>query len=276
MITERLPVKLVPKNEGHYPGKVALITGAAQGIGLATADLLSSYGASVMLSDITEELLEEETNRLAKRGRAVDSRVSDVSSAEACQALVDATIERFGRLDILINNAGISIVSLFEDCTAASSKKLVDVNLLGSIYTTLAALDELKRNQGHIVFLGSVAGIRAIPTGALYSASKAALRSLAESLRVELAPSGVHVGVIAPGFTTTDAAKTVMRGDGSLRPINRPPHDTPEGVARGIARMIEQRERERVLTPLGRVTQIAQRLSPELLDLYLERNELQD
>jgi len=148
------------------------------------------------------------------------------------------------------------------------------VNVLGSINMTLAALAPLKESKGHLVFVSSVSGIRAIPTGSVYSASKAFLRSLAESLRLELKPHGVHVGVIVPGFTTSDPGKTVMGGAGDPQPIDRPPHDTPEGVARGIARLIEKRERERVLTRLGKATAVLQRLSPSLVDRILEGREL--
>ena len=94
-------------------------------------------------------------------------------------------------------------------------------------------------------------------------------------MRLELKPSGVHVGVIFPGFTVSDPDKTVMRGDGTPRPINRPPHDTPEGVAKGIARLIERRERERILTPLGKLTAILQRISPALMDRIIEGRRLE-
>jgi short-subunit dehydrogenase len=185
-------------------------------------------------------------------------------------------VDRFGGLDILVNNAGVSIVAELGDCKPEVCRRLVDVNLMGSIYMTLAALDPIKQAKGHILFVSSVSGLRAIPTGSIYSASKAAMRSLGESLRLELKPFGVHVGVIFPGFTTTDGGKTVMKGDGTPRPINRPPHDTPEGVARALVGMIERRRREQVLTPLGKATAIVQRISPALVDRILEKRELKN
>jgi short-subunit dehydrogenase len=141
---------------------------------------------------------------------------------------------------------------------------------------TLAGLDAIKASKGHIIFVSSVSGIRAIPTGSIYGASKAALRSLAESIRLELKPHGVHVGVITPGFTTSDPTKTVMKGDGTPRPIDRAPHDTPQGVAAGIASLIEKRQRERILTPVGKLTNILQRLSPSILDFILTHKELKN
>jgi NAD(P)-dependent dehydrogenase (short-subunit alcohol dehydrogenase family) len=260
----------------YFHDKVALVTGGARGIGLAIAELLASRGARVVISDVNERDLREAEAGLAAQGATVMAARSDVSTYDDCAALVRAALERFGKLDILVNNAGVSIVAEFEKTRPEVAKKLMDVNLMGSIYMTMAALDALKQARGHVVFLSSVSGLRAIPEGSMYSASKAALRSLAESLRVELRPFGVHVGAIMPGFTTTDPRKTVMNGDGSARPINRPPHDTPRGVARAIARMIEKRRRETVLTPLGKLTALLQRLSPRLLDFLLARRKLRN
>jgi len=260
----------------YFHGRTALITGAARGIGLALAELLAARGARLVLSDVQGDALVEAAGRIRARGAEVLAERSDVSAPEQCRALVAAALERFGGLDILVNNAGLSIVARFEECKPEVCKKLMDVNLMGSIYMTLAAIEPLKQARGHVVFLSSVSGIRAIPTGSIYSASKAALRSLAEALRLELKPYGVHVGVLMPGFTTTDAAKTVMRGDGTPRPIDRPRHDTPEGVAKAIAVLIEQRRRESVLTPLGKATAAVQRLSPSLLDRILQGRELKN
>jgi len=259
-----------------FEGRVALVTGGARGIGLATAERLGSRGARLVISDILEGPLEEARKLLQERGIEVLTVPSDVTVAGECGKLIQKALGRFGSLDILVNNAGVSIVDRFETCTPEACRKLMEVNLMGAIYMSLAALQPLKKAKGSIVFVSSVSGIRAIPTGSLYSASKAALRSFGESIRLELKPYGVHVGVIFPGFTTTEASKTVMKGDGSPRPINRPPHDTPQGVAKAIVRMIERRERERVLTPLGKATAILQRLSPSLLDRILEGRELKN
>jgi len=259
-----------------FRDKVVLITGAARGIGLATAEILGGRGARLAVTDVLESELERARERFEEQGIPHLAVRSDVTDPGQCREAVRKTLDRFGALDILINNAGISIVAPFEECLPETAKRLLDVNLMGSIYMTLAALPALKESRGQILFVSSVSGIRAIPSGSLYSASKAALRSLAESIRLELRPQGVHVGVICPGFTTTDAAKTVLRGDGTPRPIDRPPHDTPEGVARAIARMLEKRRPESVLTPLGKATWILQRLSPRLVDRILQGRELRN
>ena len=259
-----------------FRGKVILITGAARGIGFATAELLASRGASVVITDILEERLKESVSLLKSKGLDVQSATCNVTDYESCAMAVKKTVEAYGRLDILINNAGISIVAPFEECLPDTCARLMDVNFMGSVNMTLAGLDAIKASKGHIIFVSSVSGIRAIPTGSIYGASKAALRSLAESIRLELKPHGVHVGVITPGFTTSDPAKTVMKGDGTPRPIDRAPHDTPQGVAAGIASLIEKRQRERILTPVGKLTNILQRLSPSILDFILTHKELKN
>lgn len=255
----------------RFSGKVALVTGSARGIGLAIARALGREGATVMLSDVLDGPLARAAEGLHAEGIAVRSRKTDIADPGQCRDLVDAVLDRDGRLDVLVNNAGISIVAPFAETRPEVCKKLVDVNVLGSMYMTAAALEALTRARGSVVFVASVSGVRAIPSGAVYSASKAALRSFAEGLRLELHDHGVHVGVVSPGFTPTEASKTVMRGDGTARPIDRPAHDTPEGVARQTVALIAGRERERVLTPLGKATHLLQRLSPTLVDHVLRR-----
>ena len=263
------------RSRDHFVGKVAVITGSARGIGLAIAEQLGAQGARVVLSDVLDDELRRAARRLEDQSIRVHARRTDVTDAGECQDLIDFCLEQEGRLDILVNNAGISIVENFENCRPEVCRKLIDVNLMGAVHMTHAALSALKESRGHVIFIASVSGIRAIPTGSLYSASKAALRSFAEALRLELRPHGIHVGVVSPGFTPTEAAKRVLRGDGSARPINRPAHDTPEGVARQTVALIRRRERERVLTPLGKLTSVLQRVSPSLVDRILAGRELQ-
>ncbi len=260
----------------YFIDKVVLITGSARGIGLATARLLGQKGAKIVLSDILEDVLTEAEEDLRGEGIEVLAVKADVTSADSCRQLVKSAVEHFGKLDVLINNAGVSIVDYFENCTPEIAKKLMDVNLMGCIYMSLAGLDELKKTKGHLIFVSSLSGVRSIPTGSLYGSSKAALRSLAESIRLELMPYGIHVGVVSPGFTTTDSSKSVMQGDGTLRPIDRPPHDTPEGLAKTIAVLIEKRKREMVTTAFGKLGVFMQRLSPSLVDFFLKGKEMKN
>lgn len=257
-----------------FAGKVAIVTGGARGIGLACARELGRQGAKIVVSDILEDALQEAATSFESAGIEALTLCSDITKPEDCQSLVQAALDRFGRIDVLVNNAGVSVVDHFENCTPETARRLYEINLLGQVFMTLAALPAIKASRGHIVFMASLSGIRAMPTGGLYASSKAALRSLAEAIRLELKPHGVHVGVISPGFTTSHPKKTVMRGDGSLRPIHRPPHDTPEGVARALVKLIESRKRETVLTPLGKLVHFLQRLSPRLLDFLQQGREI--
>ena len=242
----------------YFAGKAALVTGAARGIGLAIAEALGRRGARVAITDVLKQPLDEAAARLRGQGIEVLPRVADVTAVDDCRAAVEEAVDRFGGLDLLV-----------DECRPGPCRRLFDVNVIGSIQMSLAALEALRRARGHLVFIASVSGVRAIPGGAVYSASKAAVLSLAESLRLELQPDGIHVGVVSPGFTPTEASKTVLRGDGTPRPIHRPAHDTPEGVARQTLRLIERRQREAVLTPLGKATLALQRLSPALVDRLL-------
>ena len=218
----------------YFSGKVALVTGSARGIGLAAARLLGDRGARVVLSDVLEETLAEAEERLKGVGIEVFASRSDVTKPEECEALVTSAIDRFGRLDVLVNNAGLSIVADLEACRPEACKKLVDVNILGSIYMTLAALDALKQAKGNLVFVSSVSGLRAIPTGSVYSASKAFLRSLAESLRLELRAAGsdIRVSAISPGFVETEFAEVFSRDPAAAEATyGRFPVLQPEDVA---------------------------------------------
>lgn len=259
-----------------FRDRVVLITGAARGIGFATASELGAAGARVVITDIDAERIKKADQSLRSLGVQTLACVSDVSDFQSCQSVVEQALRQWGRLDILINNAAISMVAKFEDCKPEPCRKLIEVNILGMVNMTMASLKPIETSAGHLVFVSSVSGIRAIPEGSLYSASKAAMRGFADSLRVELASKRVHVGTIFPGFTSSDPEKTVMLGNGEPRPIARPPHDTPEGVAKAIRQMIEQRRAELVLTPLGKFTSIAQRVAPRLLERLLMGRSLKN
>lgn len=138
----------------YFEDKVALVTGSARGIGLAIAAALGARGARVVLSDVLDDELSDAARQLEARGVEVLARRADVTDSGECEALVAAALERFGKLDLLVNNAGISIVASFEECRPETCRRLIDVNVMGSIYMTLAALEALKRTRGHLVFKG--------------------------------------------------------------------------------------------------------------------------
>ncbi|NBW43311.1 MAG: SDR family NAD(P)-dependent oxidoreductase [Sphingobacteriia bacterium] len=204
------PKKLMPTSNHAFRDRVVVITGSAQGIGYAVAEMLASRGAYLILNARRSEKVAQAKAKLLSITPHVDGLAGDVSDESFTQELVRFAIERFGRLDILINNAGVAAGGLFKDTQGHAFRKVIDINLLGSVYPTLAALPELTKTQGSILFIGSVAGFAGLPRFAAYSSSKRALVNLAESLRTECWDEGVFVGIHYPGFTENEADKTTL------------------------------------------------------------------
>lgn len=249
-----------------FANKVVFITGSSTGIGLETARELAGRGAKVVLNARGVERLETAEKQLASEGYDVLALTGDITSPEKCSEMVDKTVNHFGKLDILINNAGISMRSEMEELNPETCKKVVDINLLGSIYPTFYAIPELKKTAGSIVFISSIAGIIGLPTATLYCATKRALVALAESLRCELATHNVHIGVVYVGFTENDPQKEVIGPKEQMVPHNRPNHMSRKKVAENIAQMIKKRKKQVVLTPVGKIVRFISRFSPGLVE----------
>jgi 3-oxoacyl-[acyl-carrier protein] reductase len=224
-------------------GRTALVTGAGRGIGLAIARLLVSQGAGVSLVDVDEPALETAARSL---GDHVLSIVADVSQLESVERAVGLTVEHFGGLDILINNAGICPMSAFSDITEAEWDLVLAVNLKSAFLCSQVALPHLRQSgrQGRIVNIASVAGqMGGVAIGAHYAASKAGLIGLAKSLARLLAPDGVTVNCVAPGTTLTDltaswsdAAMDSLRAQIPLRRFAQ-----PEEVAEAVGFLVSDR-----------------------------------
>ena len=201
--------------------KVSLITGGSSGIGRATAVRLAALGAKVAVAARNLPALEEVVHEIKKAGSEGLAVQTDVTDLEQCRAAVNATVTRFGRLDILVASAGLSMRAYFANSDPAALEKLVRVNVMGVINVTHAAIPEIKKTRGSIVALSSLTGLRGVPSYGVYGATKYAVQGLYESLRLELRRDGVHVGVVAPGFVDTPLREHVLGPDG--KPWENPP-----------------------------------------------------
>ncbi len=202
-------------------GKVALITGGSSGIGRATALRLASYGARVALASRTASALERVADEIKALGVEALPLPTDVTDRERCRCAVEATASHFGRFDILICSAGVSMRGLFADAQPDALERIMRVNFFGTLYPTYFAVPHVRRSRGSLVAISSLTGKRGTPSYAIYGASKFAVRGLYDSLRLELAADGVHVGVVSPGFVATPLRQHVL--DGSGRPWPTPP-----------------------------------------------------
>jgi NAD(P)-dependent dehydrogenase (short-subunit alcohol dehydrogenase family) len=248
--------------ETPFSGKVALVTGSSRGIGFATARELGHRGATVVLNARGQDRLGKAREALAGEGLAVAAIRADVASPEACGELIAEIVRRFGGLDILVNNAGLMMSARYETIGPEVYKRIVDVNLLGGIYATHFALPHLKERGGSVVFVSSIAGLVGLPSMSIYCATKQALTGLAGSLRCELAPDGVHVGVVYAGFTENDPEKTMIGPGGTSIQPRRPPYHSQADVAVKIVALVRRRRRQVVLTPYGKLVHLLMRVSP--------------
>ncbi|MEO8852177.1 MAG: SDR family oxidoreductase, partial [Ginsengibacter sp.] len=185
-----------------FENKIVVVTGGTDGIGKALVSEFLSGGATVATCARTAEkltILETEYN-----GKPLFTMVADVNKEEDCKNFIQQTINKFKRIDILINNAGISMRGLFRETNLETLRRVMDINFWGSVYCTKFALDTILENKGTIVGMSSVAGYRGLPGRSGYSASKFALNGWMEALRTELLETGVNVMWVCPGFTKSN------------------------------------------------------------------------
>ncbi len=188
-----------------FKDNVVIITGASSGIGREVALQLAAQGAKLSLAARDIERLEQVAAECRQRGAQALAVKTDVSIEAECRALIDRTVSEYGRIDTLINNAGISTWSPFDQLQDLGVlDQLMRVNYLGAAYCTFYALPYLKKSRGRLVAVSSLAGRNGIPARSAYAASKHAMTGFFDSLRIELADTGVSVTVIYPSFVTAD------------------------------------------------------------------------
>lgn len=198
----------------NIEGKVVVITGASSGLGEATARHLSEQGATVVLGARRVDRIEALARAITDRGGRALALATDVTKAEEVQALVDAAVEAFGRVDVLLNNAGLMPHSPLERRKIEDWDRTIDVNLKGVLYGIAAALPHMiAQKAGHIVNVSSVAGHKVGPGGAVYSATKTAVRVLSEGLRQEVKPYNIRTTIISPGAVATELPQSATEAD---------------------------------------------------------------
>lgn len=249
--------------------KVVVITGGSSGIGKALAMEFGSRGSAVVITGRNEAALSEAVAELTGKGIQVHGVCADVTQPEDNKRMVEEALRRFGRIDILINNAGISMRAIFEDVDVAVIRKVMDINFYGAVYATKYCLPEILKNRGSIVGISSIAGFRGLPARTGYSASKFALNGFLESLRTELLNSGVHVLTACPGFTASNIRKRSLTVDGSSQgdsPRAEEKMMTAEACAAHIYRATVKRKRSLVLTLQGKLAVFLNKWLPAVAD----------
>lgn len=198
----------------NIEGKVVVITGASSGLGEATARHLAGHGARVVLGARRAEHIEALAREIAGAGGQARAVATDVTQPEQVQRLVDDAVQAFGRLDVLLNNAGLMPHSPLERRRIADWDRMIDVNLKGVLYGIAAALPHMQRQKaGHIINVSSVAGHKVNPGGAVYSATKTAVRVLSEGLRQEVKPWNIRTTIISPGAVATALPQSATEPD---------------------------------------------------------------
>ena len=224
----------------NIQGKVILVTGASSGIGEATARHLAELGAKVVLGARRTRRLDKIVKELTDAGHAAESRELDVTDLASVRAFVDAAVEKHGRVDVMVNNAGVMPLSPLEALKVEEWDRMVDVNVKGVLYGIAAALPVFKRQGGgHFVNLSSIGGHAVYPTAAVYCATKYAVGAISEGLRQE--NTDVRVTVISPGTTTSELADSITHpasaeGMKAFREIAIP----AEAIARAVAYAVSQ------------------------------------
>lgn len=249
--------------------KVVIITGGSSGIGKALAETFGKNGAKILITGRDQDALNNTTKELTAAGILIHSFNADVSRENDNKKMAEEAIKHFGKIDILINNAGISMRALFEEVDLDVVKKVMDINFYGVLYATKYCLPQIKKNNGSIIGISSIAGFRGLPGRTGYSASKFALNGFLEVLRTELLKTGVHVLTACPGFTASNIRIRSLTKDGTSQ--NESPRDekkmmSAEECAQHIYQATIKRKRTLVLTTQGKLVVWLNKWWPSLAD----------
>lgn len=257
-----------------FKDKIWIVTGSSQGIGLELGRQLERKGAGVVFNGRRDPGALTHDLQQIKEDSCIYVR-ADVSSFSDCEKLVGVTIEKFGRIDGLILNAGITAFGEFSELNETVVRQMMEINILGIIWITQLTIPYLKASNGSILFLSSIASIHGIPRYSIYSAVKAAMNAMAQSLRIELKNEGVFVGLALVGFIENEKQKKALSPRGEwesipsrsrFRPMSR------EQLAVKLLRQLSKHRSFRVYTLMGKTGYLIYRYSPKTYKFLLERD----
>lgn len=252
-----------------FKDKVVVITGATSGIGEACAEVFGREGANVVITGRNSEKLEQTAVKLRSKNIKVLAILADAGSEADNKRMAEETLSRFGRIDVLINNAGISMRALFQDIDLEVFRKVIDTNFWGTVYATKFCLPAILESKGSIIGISSINGYRGTPARTAYTASKYAMNGFFESLRTEVMNQGVHVLVACPGFTSSNIRNNALTADGKSQgesPRDEAKMMTPLEVAESILKATLKRKRDLVLTVQGKLAVFLNKWIPGIMD----------
>ena len=252
-----------------FRDKVVIITGASSGIGRALVYEFAGKGAKIVAAARSSEKLQVISNDLKTKNIEILPIVTDVSKEVDCKRLIDLAIDKFGRIDVLINNAGISMRALFDELDLEVVRKLMEVNFWGTVYCSKYAMEHLLKSKGSLVGVSSIAGYKGLPGRTGYSASKFAMQGFLEVVRIENMKKGLHVLIACPGFTASNIRNTALAADGSQQgesPRDEASMMSAEEVATRIAQAIQKRKKQLILTSQGKLTVCLNKFFPSFMD----------
>lgn len=259
----------------EFRENVVVITGASEGIGRELALQLAQQGAWLALAARDAAKLEAVAAECRARGARALAVPTDVADQAQCRALIDRAVQEFGRIDTLVNNAGVSMWARFDEVTDLEPfHKMMQVNYFGSLYCTHAALPHLKRTRGRIAGISSLTGRAGVPTRSGYAATKHAMAGFFDSLRIELADFGVTVTMVYPGFVSTAIRSHAFGPDGRMlesSPVRESEVMTPEECARQTIQAMAGRRRELIMTMRGKVGAWIKLIAPGVVDRIARR-----
>jgi len=255
-----------------FNNKVVVVTGGSDGIGKALVEALLQKGAKVATCARNLDKLYQLGKMHA--GKALITSAVDVSNENECKLFVDNVVKTYGTVDILINNAGISMRSLFADVSLDTMRKVMDINFWGTVYCTKFALPYILKQKGAVVAVSSIAGFRGLPGRAGYSASKFAMNGFMEALRTELLETGVNIMWVCPGFTASNIRNAALDKDGNpqgISPLDEGSLMTAEECAVQILNAVVKKKRTLIFSSGDKRTVLFNKLIPSMTDKFVRK-----